>query len=379
MEFGLTRKQQAIVASVRKFARKELKPVAAENDRTGHFPEEEIRSAAKIGLTGMLVPSEYGGSDVGPVAYCLVLEEVATCCASAAVTLSVTNMVAESLYKWGSEEQRRRLLPALFGGRYPTGGFALTESHAGSDATALSTRAERKGDRYILNGSKVFITSGDVSSFLIVYAKTDPKRRSRGITAFVVERDTPGLIIGKHEDKMGLRASRTVQLAFEDCEVPAENRLGEEGEGFKVAMSALDGGRIGIASQALGIGRAALEESLRYASEREQFGRSLNRIQAVQLMLADMATELDGARLMVMRAASVKAAGGPYTREAAMAKVFATEAANRACVKAVQIHGGYGYTADYPVERLMRDCKVTTLYEGTSEVQRIVIARHTLG
>ena len=379
MDFSLAKEQAAVVASVRRFAERELYPHAAAWDREETFPAEAIRRAAKLGLTGMLIPQAYGGSAVGPVAYCLAIQEIAKGCASTAVTLSVTNMVAETVFKWGTEEQRRRLLPMLFAGEFPTGAFALTEPHAGSDASALSTRAERRDGRYVLNGSKIFITSGDVSSLLVVYAKTDRSQKARGISAFVVERGTPGLVFGKHEEKMGLRASHTVQVAFEDCEVPEENRLADEGQGFTIALSALDGGRIGIGSQALGIGRAALAASVRYAQEREQFGTAIANLGPVQAMLADMATELDGAELLVLRAASLKAAGKPFSREAAMAKLFATEAANRACVKAVQFFGGYGTTVDYPVERHFRDCRVTTLYEGTSEIQRLVIARHVLG
>jgi alkylation response protein AidB-like acyl-CoA dehydrogenase len=379
LELDLTPDQAAVVASVRRFAEKELAPNAAAWDREETFPAEAIRRAAKLGLCGMLVPRAYGGSDVGPVAYALAIQEVAKGCGSTAVTLSVTNMVAETILKWGTAEQRARFLPQLFSGEFPTGAFALTEPHAGSDASALTTRADRADGGYVLGGGKIFITSGDVASLLVVYARTDKAQKSRGISAFVVERGTPGLVFGTHEDKMGLKASRTIQVGFEDCFVPEANRLGAEGQGFTVALSALDGGRIGIASQALGIGRAALAAALRYAQEREQFGQPIARLGAVAAMLADMATELDAAELLVLRAASMKADGRPFAREAAMAKLFATEAANRACGKAVQVLGGYGCTVDYPVERHFRDCKVTTLYEGTSEIQRLVIARHVLG
>lgn len=378
MEFAFNDQQRAVIQTARRFAQKELVPVAAEMDREQRFPIQQVRQAAKLGFTGMLIPAEYGGSNIGPIAYCGVIREIASGCGSTAVTLSVTNMVAETILKWGTEEQKRKYLPLLFSGQWPIGGFALTEPNAGSDASSITTRAQKCDDGYLLNGGKIFITSGDVCSVLIVYARTGPEQGSRGISAFIVERDAPGLVIGKHEQKMGLRASSTVQLSFEDCLIPVKNRLGDEGVGFKIALSALDGGRIGIASQSIGIGRAALAESVRYAKEREQFGRPIVEFQAVASMLADMATELEGAWLLTMRAASLKAAGKPSTRESAMAKLFASESANRACRKAVQVHGGYGYTADYNVERYMRDCKVTTIYEGTSEIQRLVIARHTL-
>jgi butyryl-CoA dehydrogenase len=378
MDFHLTDDQRMIVDSVRSFAKKELAPKAAEVDRTGVFPLESHRKLAELGLIGMNVSEKYGGSEAGAVALSLALTEIAVADASIAVTMSVSNMVAETIAAGATEAQKERFIPQICGGDYPIGAFALSEAGAGTDATALKTRAVRDGDDYILNGTKTFITSAAFASVILVMARTSDEPGAKGITAFLVERGAPGMSVGKEEHKMGIRGSNTAELIFENCRIPENQRIGGEGEGFKVAMTALDGGRIGIASQALGIGKAAFDASIQYAKEREAFGRPIAKFQAIQWKLADMATELDAAQLLTRRAARLKEDKKPFTKEASMAKVFSTEAANRACREAVQIFGGYGYCSEYPVERYMRDCKVTTIYEGTSEVQRIVIARHLL-
>ena len=379
MDFNLTPEQSQIRDMARDFALGELEPVASEYERNSRFPIENLRKMANLGLFGMLVPEELGGSATGAVAYSLAVTEGARCCASTCVTMSVTNMVAEAVHKFGTDAQKRRFLPMLFGGDFPIGAFALTEPQAGSDARAIRTRAVRQGDSWVLTGSKAFITSGAFASIVIVYAVTENPEGGKGISAFVVERGTPGLIVGKEESKMGLRASNTVALSFEDCSIPADNLLGEVGGGFRIAMTALDGGRVGVSSQALGIATRALEEAVRYSKERIQFGKPISELQAIQWMLADSATELDAARLLVLRAATLKEKGIRSTAEASMAKLYATEAANRICARALQVHGGYGYVTEYIPERLLRDCKVTTIYEGTSEIQRIVIARSVLG
>jgi len=367
-----------VVDMVRDFATNELKPLAAHLDHTGEFPLENLRTMAGLGLTGMNVPAEYGGSPVGAVALSLALSEVARACASTAVTMSVTNMVGEAINKFGTEEQKQRFIPRVTSGDYPIGSFCLTEPQAGSDAAALTTRAERQGNEWVLNGSKTFISHGAYASVLVVWARTSDAPKARGISCFVVERGAPGLIIGKHEDKMGLRGSNTVSLTFDNCCIPIQNLLGTENDGFKIAMMALDGGRIGISSQAIGIAQAALDLSVEYAKIRAQFGQPIGRFEAIQWMIADMATELEAARVLTLRASWLKENGLPFSQEASMAKLYSTEAVNRAVKNAVQIYGGYGYTKEYPVERLFRDARVTTLYEGTSEVQRLVIARRLL-
>ncbi len=378
MDWQLTQDQQMVLDMVRDFAAHEVKPLAAHLDHTGEFPLENLRKMAGLGLMGMNVPAEYGGSPVGAVALSLAVSEIARACASTAVTMSVTNMVAEAINKFGTEEQKQRFIPHVTGGEYPIGSFCLTEPQAGSDAGSLATRAVRDGDQWVLNGSKTFISHGAYASVLVVWARTSNAPKTKGISCFVIERGTPGLIIGKHEDKMGLRGSNTVSLTFDNCRLPAGNLLGVENEGFKIAMMALDGGRIGISSQALGIHQAAIDCSVEYAKIRAQFGKPIAALQAIQWMIADMATELDAARALTLRAAWLKENGLPFSQEASMAKLFSTEAVNRAVKNAVQIHGGYGYTKEYTVERLFRDAKVTTLYEGTSEIQRLVIARRLL-
>ncbi len=378
MDFELNDDQRMIVDSIGSYAQKELAPKAAEVDKSGIFPLDTHREVANLGLVGMNVAEKYGGSRAGAIALSLALTEIAAADASVSVTMSVSNMVAETIANSATEEQKMRFIPQICGGDYPIGAFALSESGAGTDAMALKTKAVREGDEYILNGSKLFITSAEFASVVLVMARTGDEPGAKGITAFLVEHGAPGMSIGKEEDKMGIRGSNTAELIFENCRIPADQRLGGEGEGFKVAMTALDGGRIGIASQALGIGRAALNASISYSKEREAFGAPISTFQAIQWKLADMATELDAARLLTLRAAWLKENKKTFSKQASMAKVFSTEAANRACKEAVQIFGGYGYCSEYPVERYLRDCKVSTIYEGTSEVQRIVIARHLL-
>lgn len=372
MDFRLTEEQSQIAEAVRNLARREFAPRAAMIDEESRYPEENHRLLADLGLLGMLYPEEYGGSGAGPVAYAIALREVAAACASTGVGMAVTNMVGEAIYKYGNEEQRRRYLPMLSAGK-GAGAFALSEPGAGSDAGGLSTFAREEAGSFVLNGSKVFITNGEHACVAVVMAVT--QKSPRRICAFLVEPGTPGFTVGRREHKLGLRGSDTVSLSFEECRIPASAMLGEPGAGLKIALSSLDGGRIGIASQAIGIARTALETAAAYARERRQFGRPISEFQAIQWKLADAATELDAAQLLVYRAAFLKEKGAPYSKEASTAKVFSTEAGNRACHSAVQVLGGYGYTREYPVERLLRDIKVSTIYEGTSEIQRLVISR----
>jgi len=378
MTFEPSELQRAVQETARRFAREKIAPVAAENDRAGRFPLDLVRGLGELGLLAVNVPEAYGGSGAGAVAYVLAIMELAAADCATAVTVAVTNMVGETIARFGSDAQRRRYLPPLASGDFPAGAFGLSEPQAGSDAAAMRTRAVRRGDRWILDGEKQWITSGDVAGVIIVWAKTDPDAGTRGVTAFLVERGTPGLAVGRHEEKMGIRASSTVSLAFDGCEISDAQRLGEVGEGFRMALAALEGGRIGIAAQATGAIRAALDACRRYAKERRAFGRPIAEHQAIAFMIADMATDHEAARLMALRAAALKEAGAPFTREAAMAKLLASEAAQRAVSRAVQIHGGYGYTSEFPVETLFRDARAQTIYEGTSEIQRLVIARELL-
>jgi butyryl-CoA dehydrogenase len=376
MYFPFTPEQDMIRMMVEQFARKEVAPGAARRDETGEFPSELIEKMAQLGLCGMMVPAEDGGSEVGAVAYALAVMEIARACASTAVTLSVTNLTTAPLAQFGTEEQKQRLLKPLASGRV-LGAFALTEPEAGSNLAEIACRARRKGDRYLLNGTKVFITNGGFAGLFFVLARTG-EAGGRGLSAFVVEKGAPGLRVGRTIPKMGLRASNTVELQFEDCEVPQENRLGKEGEGSRIVTQALASGRIGIAAQATGMIRACLEEAAAYARERRQFNRPLSGHQAIQWMIADMATGLEAATLLTLSAAALKDRNLPLVREASIAKLFATETLNRAAYAALQIHGGYGYTKEFPIERIYRDARVTTIYEGTSEVQRMLIARETL-
>ncbi len=378
--FDLTETQRLVQETARTFAQKSLAPIAGKLDREGRFPREQLRALAELGLMGVNVPEELGGAAAGAVAYALAILEVAQGCASTTVTMAVNNMVAETITKFGNEDLQKRYVPEITSGRFAAAAFGLSEPHCGSDAAALRTSARRDGAHFVLNGSKQWITSGDEAGVIVVWARTAnvDGQAAKGISCFLVEKGDQGLVIGRHEDKMGLRASSTVGLAFEDLRVPASRLLGTEGQGFAIAMSALDGGRIGIASQAVGIGTAALQASVKYAKDRKAFGKPIGEFQALRFMLADVDTELAAARLLALRAAALKEAGVPFAREGSMAKVFASEAANRACDVAVQVHGGYGYIDEFPVERHYRDARVTTIYEGTSEIQRLVIARDVL-
>jgi alkylation response protein AidB-like acyl-CoA dehydrogenase len=377
MQLELTETQALIRNTARTFARERVAPGARERDRTETFPRDLLLEMAELGLLGINVPADLGGAEAGAVSYALAMMEVAEACASTAVAMAVTNMCAELITAFGTEAQKRRHVTRLTSGEAVVGAFALSEPQAGSDASALETRAERRGSGWVLNGTKQWTTSGAFAGVLVVWARTGGPGPG-GLSAFIVEGGTPGLEIGRAEDKMGLRASNTVSLIFENCRLPGEALLGREGEGFKLAMAALDGGRIGIASQACGVARAALGASLRYTRERHAFGQPIADFQAVRFMLANISTELNAAELMTLRAAGLKESGRPFSCEASMAKLFAAEMANRAADKAVQLHGGYGYIDEFPVERYLRDARVQTIYEGTSEIQRLVIARELL-
>ena len=377
MSFQLTAEQKMVRLMAKDFARKELEPAAAKRDKEEIFPMDVVKKMGELGLLGMMVPVEYGGVGAGAVSYCLALQEIAYSCASTAVTMSVANLSTEPLLKFGDENQKTKYLFKLAQGEL-LGCFALTEPGAGSDPGSLSIKAEDKGDYYLINGTKTFITHGQYADVVNLITRTGPEKGSKGLSAFIVEKGTPGFSIGTREDKMGLRASNTVELLFEDCKVPKENLLGKEGIGFKIAMTALDSGRIGIASQALGITRACLDESIRYAKERKQFGKTISSFEAIQWMIADMGTGIEAASLLTLSAAWRKDQGMPFTKEASMAKLFASELANKSAYLALQIHGGYGYLKDFKVERLYRDARATSIYEGTSEIQRLVIARELL-
>jgi len=379
MDFRLTPEQEMARDMARGFTEKNIKPVAGKYDEEEQFPYDNLKRMAELGLMGMNIPVEFGGSEVGVVALSLAITEIAKGCASHAVTTSVTNMVAEVIYEFGEEEIRRKHVPKICNGEYPAGSFAITEPHTGSDASNIRTTAVRQNGTYILNGSKTLITSGEASGVTVTWAITDRNaRKGKGISAFAIEKGVPGFIIGKAEGKMGHRASQTNELVFDNCTIPANCLLGREGEGFKIAMMELDGGRVGIGSLALGVGFAAIDFAKEYVKEREAFGKSLSSFEAIQWMIADSYTELEAAQLLVLRAAYLKETRQPFTKEASMAKLFATETARNVAVRAVQMLGGYGYTRDYPVERYLRDVIGTTLYEGTSEVQRIVISREIL-
>ncbi|MDI7269775.1 MAG: acyl-CoA dehydrogenase family protein [Myxococcota bacterium] len=378
MNFEPTQEQILIRDMARDLARREILPAAASTDREGRFPAGIVRQLAGLGLMGVNVSEEYGGARAGPVAYVLALLEVASACASTSVVMAVTNMVAEIVQEFGTQEQKRRHVPRITSGEYSAAAFALSEPGAGSDAGSMKTTARRAGDGWVLNGEKAWITSGSEAGVIVVWARTGGEGAS-GISAFLVEPGTPGFSVGRHEDKLGLRGSSTVTLHFEDCAVPASALLGQENRGFRIAMTALDGGRLGIAAQSLGISRSAIEEATAYAGERKQFGRPIAEFQAIRFMLADCATEWDAAYMLLLRAAWMKERGMPFSREASMAKVFASEHANAICSRCFQIHGGYGYVREFAIERHLRDVRVATIYEGTSEIQRIVISRSLLG
>jgi alkylation response protein AidB-like acyl-CoA dehydrogenase len=381
MDLSLTETQALVQKTARDYAERAILPEAAAIDREERFPKAILKGLAELGLMAVNVPEELGGAAAGAVSYALAMQEVARACASTAVTMAVTNMVGEVIAAFGSDEQKKAYNPRLASGEYAAGAFALSEPEAGSDPGGMRTTAKKEGSSWILDGQKQWITSGAHAGVMVVWARTGDREKlpgTRGISCFLVEGGTPGLKVGKPEDKMGLRGSNTVGLTFEGCRVPESALLGELNGGFKIAMMALDGGRIGISCQALGIARAAIEESVQYARDRKQFDKPIAEFQATQWKLADMQTELDAAHLLAMRAAWLKENKRPFSREASMAKVFSTEAANRIANKAVQIHGGYGYIREFAAERHLRDVRVTTIYEGTSEVQRIVIARNLL-
>lgn len=378
MEFKFTDTQLMIKEMARKFAQEVLAPSANERDEKEEFPYDAIKQMGELGLLGMMVSEKYNGSGLDTVSYVLAMEEISKVDASAGVIMSVNNsLVCYGIQEWGSEFQKEKYLKQLATGQM-LGAFALSEPEAGSDASNQKTVAIRDGDYYILNGTKNFITNGANANLVLVIAATDKSKGAHGISAFIVEKGIPGFEVAKKEKKLGIRSSDTVSLSFTDCRIPAENRIGEEGFGFKFAMRTLDGGRIGIAAQALGIAQASFEASLKYSKERKAFGQLISEFQAIQFKLADMATKIEAARLLTLKAAALKDANEPYGMASSMAKLYASKVAVDAALEAIQIHGGYGYIKDYPVERYLRDAKITEIYEGTSEVQRIVISRNIL-
>jgi butyryl-CoA dehydrogenase len=378
VNFELTEEQQLLQKSVREFAEAEVRPRAKELDETGHFPRDLFTKAAELGLTGIAVPESDGGAGFDHIAYTIVIEEVSRCCASTGVILSVQNsLYGAPVQHYGTPEQKAKFLAPYARGE-KIGCFALTEPQAGSNASALQTKAVRHGDTYVVNGTKAWITCGGAADAVVVFVNTDPSKGEKGITALLVERGTPGFKVGKEEKKLGISATACSELIFSDCAVPVANRLGNEGEGYKVALSTLDGGRIGIAAQATGIAQGAFEAALKYAQERVAFGGTISQFQAIQFMLADMATELDAARLLNRKAAWKQDTGARFSMDAAIAKLFASEMATRVTHKAIQIHGGNGYSREYPVERNYRDARITEIYEGTSEIQRLVISSWVL-
>ena len=374
MNLELTMEQKMIQKMVREFTENEVKPIAAETDRTAQYPAETIDQLFRYGVMGMCVPKEYGGAGADVLSAALAVEELSKYCASTGDIVATHNgLCCDPILANGTEEQKKKYLPMLTTGRH-VGAFALTEPNAGSDASKGQTVARLEGDHYVLNGSKIFITNGYVADIFVVFAMTDKTKGNHGISAFIVEKDFPGFSVGKHEVKMGLHGSPTAEIVFQDCIVPKENLLGQEGKGFKIAMQTLDGGRIGIAAQALGIAEGAMQEAIDYTKARVQFGKPISKFQNTQFVLADMAMGCEAGRLLIYDAAEKKQNGVRYTKEAAMAKLFCSEHANKSVTKALQALGGYGYTNDYPLERMMRDAKITEIYEGTSEVQRIVIS-----
>jgi len=378
VNLGLSEEQALLQKTVREFAESEVKPLAKQLDESGRFPRELFAKAAELGLTGVAIPEAEGGAGFDHVAYGIVIEEVSRCCASTGVILSVQNsLYCDPIHRFGTPEQKQKfLLPFARGEKI--GCYALTEPQAGSNAAALQTKAVNKGDAYVINGTKAWITNGGAADAAIVYVNTDPPKGEKGITAVVVERGTPGFTVGKEEKKLGINATACSELIFSDCEVPVSNRIGKEGEGYKVALSTLDGGRIGIASQATGIAQGAFEAALGYSQQRMAFGHHISGFQAIQFMLADMATEIDAARLLIRKAAWKQDRGERFSKDAAIAKLFASEMATRVTHHAIQVHGGNGYSREYPVERNYRDARITEIYEGTSEIQRLVISSWVL-
>ena len=378
MRVELTDEQAMVRAMAAEFAQEHVAPIASEIDRDARFPHETVKRMGELGLLGIMVPEQWGGSGADTISYVVALEEIAKACASHAVVMSVNNsLYCDPVWKFGTDEQRARFLKPVAAG-HALGCFALTEPEAGSDARNQHTVAVRDGDHYVITGRKLFISTGREASYALVFAQTDPSRAHRGVSAFVVEKNTPGFSVSKTEDKLGIRASDTAELVFDACRVPVAHRIGDEGRGFHIALATLDGGRIGIAAQAVGIAAGAYERSLRYARERKAFGVPIGEHQMVGWMLADMATAIDGARLLTLKAAGLKDAGRPYTKEASMAKLFAAETAMKVATDAVQVHGGYGFIREAEVERYFRDAKITQIYEGTSQIQKLVIAREVL-
>src|SRR3989339_87883 len=378
MDYLLTEEQKMLKEMVSKFAQEKIGPVASDNEKNHRYPEDIIKEAGELGLMGIAYPTDYGGAGMDYVSYFLAVEEISRWCASTGVIVSAhSSLVCDPIYRFGTEEQKKKYLPDLLSGKR-IGSFSLTEAGAGSDSGATKTTAKLVADKWVLNGSKLFATNGKEAEVFILIASTDPSQKTRGVTAFIVERDTPGYKIGKIEKKLGIKSSSTAEIILEDCEVPKENLLGELNKGFKVAMVTLDGGRLGIAAQALGIARACIEDSIKYAKERFQFDQPIASFQAIQWMLADMWMEYEAAWLLNWRASIMKDKGLNYSTEPAVAKLKASEVAMDCARKAVQIHGGYGYTEDFNVERYYRDAKITEIYEGTSEIQRLVIARSLL-
>ena len=379
MNFQLTKEQEFVRKMVREFAETEVEPLAADIDKEHRFPVETVEKMAKYGLLGVPFPTEYGGAGGDHISYAITVEELSRVCASTGVICSAhTSLCCWPIFNWGNEEQKRKYLPDLLSGK-KLGAFGLTEPNAGTDASGQQTRAEDMGDHWLINGSKVFITNGGYADVFVVMAMTDKSKGNHGISAFIVEKGDEGFSIGKTEDKMGICASSTTELVFQNCKIPKDRLLADIGQGFKVAMSTLDGGRIGIASQALGIAQGALDVTVEYMKARKQFGMKLSQMEALRFTVAELATQIEAARLLVYKAANMKDKHLAYGPNAAMAKLFAAETAMHVTTKCVQLHGGYGYTKDYPVERMMRDDKITEIYEGTSEVQKMVIAASVLG
>lgn len=381
MNLDLNEEQKLIQDTARDFAVAELEPVAAELDKSGDLPVfyDNLRTLAELGFMGLNIRDEYGGSEAGAIAFSVAMTEIARACAATAVTVSVNNMVNEVIQALGNEDQKRHFIPKICSGEFAAGAFGLTETGAGSDPAGMTTTAVRDGNEWVLNGAKIFITSASCAGVFVVWAVTDPKApKGKGISMFLVEADSKGLVVGKREEKMGQHASPTNEILFQDCRIPQEALMGRVNDGFRVAVSELAGGRIGIGSLALGLGLAAMDRATRYSLERTQFSRKISEFQAIQWKIADMYTELEAARLLLMNAAFKKEQGRSFSKEASMAKVFASETANRACYEAMQIFGGYGYTRDFPIERYARDARITTIYEGTSEIQRLIIAREIL-
>jgi alkylation response protein AidB-like acyl-CoA dehydrogenase len=378
MDFKFSKSEEMIQKVAREFAEKEVAPLAEEIDREGSYPYETFDKMVECGFVGIGVPVEYGGSGGDEISKIIVVSEIAKKCGATAAILSIQGVFVQTILKFGSEEQKMKYLPQVTSGGKKAA-FALTEPNAGSDAAGVKTTAILDGDDYVINGTKCFITGGNVADYVVVFALTDPSKGVRGLSALVVPTSTPGFSVGKIENKMGIRASQTAEIMFDNCRVPKENLVGKEGKGFKMAMIALDGARIGIAAQALGLAEGALEESVSYMKERVQFGKPIAALQGLQWYISDMATRIECARWMIYRAAYLKNAGQPFTKEAAMAKLNAAETASFVTNKALQIHGGYGYMKDYPLERMVRDAKITEIYEGTSEIHKVVISRAVLG